>query len=187
MMRRILIVATSLAAVALVAGFLFSRHVMAQRYGGGYGPGMMWGDEGPGWRGGPGWGGMMGGGPGWGGMGGGPGMMWGGGWSDLDEYSQIPADKRAKLRELEVATQQKMVGQMAAMHELMLTYWNALNKFPVDKAQATKAWEGLNELRKQMFEAQLDATAKAQEILGKELWEKIGGEGSRRGGPPGRR
>jgi hypothetical protein len=61
------------------------------------------------------------------------------------------------------------------MHELLLTYGNALAKFPVDKAEATKSWEGLNLLRKQMFEARLDATVKAQEILGKELWDSLCG------------
>jgi Spy/CpxP family protein refolding chaperone len=170
-----------------LAALLFAAPAFADRDDDGrWGPGPGYG-RGPGMMGGgPGWGGMMGG-PGWGGMmGGGPGMMWGGGWMDLEQYSQIPADKRAKLRDLSVDTQRKMVGQMAAMHELMLAHWNALNKFPVDKAEATKTWEGLNLLRKQMFEARLDATAKAQEILGKELWEKFGGEGSRRG-PPERR
>jgi hypothetical protein len=172
----------------LLAGLLWSGAAFADPEDGyrggpgwGRGPGMMGG--GPGWGMGP---GMMGGGPGWGGMmGGGPGMMWGEGW-DLDEYAQIPADKRAKLRDLSVETQRKLVGQMAAMHELMLTQWRALSQFPVDRAQATKAWEGLNLLHKQMFEAQLDATAKAQEILGKDLWEKLGGQDGLRRGPRGR-
>jgi hypothetical protein len=106
-------------------------------------------------------------------MGGGPGMMWGEGWMDLDQYAKIPADKRAKLRELVVETQRKLVGQMAAMHELMLAQWRGLSQFPVNTADAPKAWEGLDLLQKQMFEARLDAVAKAQEILGKELWEKL--------------
>lgn len=143
----------------------------------------------PGWRGGPGM--MWGGGPGWGGESGwgmGPGMMWGGpGWGDWDAYAKLPADKRAKLRDLAVETQRKMIGQMAGMHELMLTLRDAMNRFPVDKAAAGKAWEGMNALIKQMFEARLEAAAKAQDILGKDLWESLGSWGGGRGwGPPGR-
>ena len=138
--------------------------------------------RGPGWGGGPGWGmgpGMMGG--GWGG----PGMM-GGWWDDWSGYAQLPADKRAKLRDLAVESQRKMIGLMAGMHELMWTMRTAMDQFPVDKAAATKAWDGMNALRKQMFEAQLDATAKAQDIVGKELWESQGpGPGPGRG-PRGR-
>ena len=168
----------------LLAGLLWSGAAFADPDDGyrggpgrgyGRGPGMMGG--GPGWGMGGGWGGMMGG---------GHGMMWGDGAWDLEDYAQIPADKRTKLRELSVETQRKLVGQRAAMHELMLAQWNALKQFPVDRAQATKAWEGLNLLHKQMFEAQLDATAKAQEILGKELWDKFGGADGVRRGPRGR-
>lgn len=179
-------ITVSLTAIALVAALLASQHVWAQRYGGygpGHGPGMMWGG-GPG---GPGWGG------GQGGWGGGPGMMWGGSgpWGDGDDfgtYSQVPQDKRAQLRDVAVDTQRKMVSQQAAMQELMLTYFQAVNKFPVDRDAATKAWQGMDSIRKQMFELRLDSMAKAQQILGKELWEKgQEGWGPGRGGPPGRR
>lgn len=163
-------------AVAIGAG----RYVMAQRYGG-YGPGMMWGDDyGPGWRGRHGgWGPGM--------MGGGPGMMWGapGDWDDLDEYSDLPADKRAQLRDLSVETERKAISQHAAMRDQMIVYIQALQKFPIDRDAAAKAWQGMEAVRKQMFELRLDETAKAQQILGKDLWEKAqegwgpGGRGPR--------
>ncbi len=179
MKRRTVLITVSLTAIALVAALLASQHVWAQRYGGygpGGGPGMMWG-------GGP-------GGPG-GGWGGGPGMMWGGGpWgdgSDFGAYSQVPQEKRAQLRDLAVDTQRKMVSQEAAMEELMLTYFQAVKKFPVDRDAATKAWQGMESIRKQMFELRLESMAKAQQILGKELWDKVqDGWGPVRGGPRGR-
>ncbi len=181
MKRRTLVVAISLTAVALVAGLVVSRHALAQRYGE-YGPGMMW-EEGHG----PGWGGRHGG------WGGGPGMMWGepGGWGDRDDfgaYSQLPADKRAQLRDLAVDEQRKLVSQRAALQELMLTYFQAVQKFPVDRDAATKAWQGMETIRKQMFESRLESMGKTQQILGKDLWDKVhDGWGPGRGGPRGPR
>jgi hypothetical protein len=183
-MKRILML---FVAAALLAGTAFADRDDGPGWGpgrgygpGGRGPGMMGG--GPGWGAGGDWGpGMMG--PG--GMG--PGMM-GGGWWDSEAFAQLPADKRAKLRDLAVETERKMLGQRAALHELMLTLRQSSNQFPLDKGAALKAWEGANLLHKQMFEARLDATAKAQEILGKDAWEKMHeGWGPERGGPPGRR
>jgi len=182
---RTLIVAASAAAIVLGAVFFVGHWAIAQRYGG-YGPGMMWGDgfAGPGCG-----GGHMG-------WGGGPGMMWGGpgGWGDEDDfgaYAQLPQDKRAQLRDLAVDTQKKMVGQEAAMEDLMLAYRDAIQKFPLDRDAAAKAWQGMDAIRKQMFELRLDAMSKAQQILGKDLWEKMqegwgqGGWGPGRRGPMG--
>lgn len=170
MKRNAWIVAIAVAAIFLVAGLFAGNWALAQRYGG-YGPGMMWGDDFDG----PGWGGRH---RGWGG---GPGMMWGGpgGWGDWDEsdaYSQIPQDKRAQLRDVAVDTQRKMVSQAAAMQELMLTYSTAISAFPLDREAATKAWQGMESIRKQMFDLRLESMSKAQQILGKDLWEKTQGE-----------
>jgi Spy/CpxP family protein refolding chaperone len=142
----------------------------------------MWGDGFDG----PGWGGRHGG------WGGGPGMMWGGpgGWGGSDgfgPYSQLPTDKRAQLRDLSVDTQRKVVSQQAAMEELMLTYSAAVRKFPMDREAATKAWQGMDSIRKQVFDLRLESMSKAQQILGKDLWEKAqDGWGPGRGGPRGR-
>lgn len=119
-------------------------------------------------------------------------MMWGRSegwqsWDDFGDYSQIPEEKRARLRDLSLETQRKMVGQSAAMEELMLSYSAAIRKFPVDRDVATKAWQGMESLRKQMFELRLDSMSKAQQILGKDLWDKgQDGWGPGRIGPRGR-
>ncbi len=177
---RTLIVAASATAIVLVAGLFVAHWAAAQRYGG-YGPGMMWGDEFDG----PGWGGRH---MGWGR---GPGMMWGGSgdWDDFGAYSQLPPDKRAQLRDLAVDTQKKMVSQQAAMEDLMVAYSEAVQKFPLDRDAAAKAWQGMESIRKQMFELRLDNMSKAQQILGKDLWEKMQegwGPGGQGGWGPGR-
>jgi hypothetical protein len=118
--------------------------------------------------------------------------MWGGagGWGEGDgygAYSQIPTNKRAQLRDLSVDTQRKMVSQEAAMEELMLTYSQALRKFPLDRDAAAKAWQGMAAIRKQLFDLRLDSMSKAQQVLGKDLWEKVqDGWGPGRGGLRGR-
>jgi Spy/CpxP family protein refolding chaperone len=180
MKRRTLIVALSATAIVLVAGLFAGHWASAQMYGG-HGPGMMSGDGFDG----PGWGvrhGDWGGGPGM--MRGGPGG--GGGSDEFGAHSQLPTDKRAQLRDLSVDTQRKMVGQQAAMEELMLTYSAAVRKFPVDREAATKAWQGMDSIRKQMFDLRLESMSKAQQILGKDLWEKAqDGWGPGRGAPRG--
>jgi hypothetical protein len=80
-----------------------------------------------------------------------------------------------------------MIGLMSGMQELGLTMRTALEQFPVDKAAASKAWDGMNAMRKQMFDVEMDATAKAQEIVGKDLWDSQGPVGPGAGrGPRGR-
>jgi hypothetical protein len=181
MKRRTLIVVLSATAIVLVSGLFVGHWASAQRYGG-YGPGMMWGNGFDG----PGWGGRHGG------WGGGPGTMWGGPdeWGRSDDfgaYRRLPAEKRTQLRELSVDTQRKMVGQQGALEELMLTYSAAIRKFPVDREAATKAWQGMDSIRKQMFDLRLESMSTAQQILGKDLWEKTqDGWGPGRGAPRGR-
>ena len=83
-------------------------------------------------------------------------------------------------------TQRKLISLEATVEDQVVAYQEALAKFPLDRAAATKAWEAMNGLRKQMFEARLDSMSKAQQIMGKELWEKMGqGGGFYPGGPPG--
>ena len=168
MKTRSWLVVGSLAVAVIAAGLSFGRHVLAQPYGGaGFGPGMMWGEGyGPGWGGGPGFYGE-GYGPMWGRHGG-----WGGG-PGFDAYSQLPADKRTQLRDLTVEHERKIVGLRAAMQELRLAQFQAMQKFPLDRDAAAKAWQGMDGLRKQMLDARLDYLAKAQQIVGKDLWAKI--------------
>ncbi len=181
MKRRTLIIALSAAAIVLTAGLFAGHWTAAQRFGG-Y-PGMMWGDDFDG----PGWGGHH---RGWGG---GPGMMGGGpgGWGGPDffgAYSQVPQDKRDQLRDLMVDTQRKMVSQRAAMEDLMVNYAQGLRAFPVDRAAAAKSWQAMEAVRKQMFDLRLDNMSKAQQILGKDLWEKMqDGAGPGQRGPGGPR
>lgn len=141
------------------------------------GPGAGWG-----WGGGP-WGGAY---PGWG-PAFGAGGPWGG-WFGYGPASQIPQDKLDQLRDLAVKTQRALVGQEAALEEAASAYWKAIETFPLDRTAASKAWEALDGVRKQMLETRLDAIAKAQQILGKDLWEKLHeGWGPYRGGPFGPR
>jgi hypothetical protein len=145
-------------------------------------PAPSWARPGAGWGGGP-WGGGY---PGWGAGFGGAGPW--GGWFGYAPFSQVPQDKIDQLRNLAVQTQRTLVGQEAALEEAAEAYWKALDTYPVDRAAATKAWETMEGVRKQMLDTRLDSMTKAQQILGKELWRKLHeGWGPYRGGPPGGR
>lgn len=143
------------------------------------GPGAGRGWGGPPWGGGP-PGGWF---PGWAARHRGA-VPWGG-WPGYGPFSQIPQDKRDQLRELTVQTQQTLISRQAAFDAARAAYWKVVETCPLDKTAATKAWETLDGLRRQMFETRLNAMVKAQHILGKDLWEKLHeGWGPYPGGPP---
>ncbi|HEX9844111.1 MAG TPA: hypothetical protein VGC20_15235 [bacterium] len=129
----------------------------------------------PGWAPVPSWGGTP-----WGG--GYPG--WGAG-SGFGLYGQIPRDKQARLRELGVETQRKVIGLQADYEEQVAAYLHAVDTYPLDAAAATKAWDAMQGLSRQMFQLRLEAMTKAQQIMGKELWDQLReGRGFYFGTPP---
>jgi hypothetical protein len=97
-----------------------------------------------------------------------PGMVWGG-W-DSDRYDRLTPEKRRMLCEVAVSTQRTMLAQIMEMDKLLLARHKATTQFPIDKNVARQAWDNVEELRKQMFETRMDAIAKAQAILGEDLW-----------------
>jgi hypothetical protein len=174
-MKRVFWIAlTMLTAGALVAGGL----ALAQgNYP--YGPGMMGGGGGYG----P---GMMGGHGAWGhggGMMGGGMMGWGPNWS------QLPAEKQEQLRKVQVSTMQAMVALMSDRQAKSAALGDTMSKFPLDQAAAKKQQDAVKQVQDQMFALHLNALTQAQQIIGKETWEKLHsdefgpGYGPGRGGP----
>lgn len=148
--------------------------------GGGRGPIIMGGPSGPGGARGP---GMPGGPPP---HGPGPGMMGPRrGWEAWENNPQVPEGKRSKLHDLSVQAQAKAAALMPTIREKMQTLRTAMERFPVDKVGARKMWADLNALQKQTFEARLEATGKAQTLLGKDLWETLSSMPQRPGPGPG--
>jgi Spy/CpxP family protein refolding chaperone len=124
----------------------------------GYGQGMM-GGYGPGYYGGP---GMMGGyGPGM--MGGyGPGMM--GGWGSGPRswgLSDLTADQRSKIQQVQQEFWNKQWPLMQQMHSAEL----ASDGSELDDQAARKQYETVSALHKQMFENRLEMRKKIEAIL----------------------
>lgn len=142
------------------------------------GPGM-----GPGMMGGPGMGrGMMGaecpmGGPGMGpGRMGGHGMGYGRmggpghGWQQGDRLRKLEAlnlsdDQRQKITEIRRETQRKMHGLMGSLREVRWKSQDLAHSPHLDAAAARKLYEEGAAVRKQMFEARLEAWTKAEALL----------------------
>jgi Spy/CpxP family protein refolding chaperone len=167
--------------VAAIAATLFSAAAWAQwgpgMMGGGYGPGMMGGGYGPGMMGGfdadggmgP---GMMGGyGPGMMGRNGGygPGMM-GGYGSRRYEALDLTDAQRDKIAEIQKDAWGKRWSLMSAMHELG---WKSYGPDAKNDVDPEKTYEAMAALRKQMFEANLEAGKKIEGVLTTEQKEQL--------------
>ena len=148
----------------------------------GMGPGMMGGQGmGPGMMGGPGGcvmgPGMMGGqGMGYGmmgrqGMGGG--MMGGAGMMGMPgpvglERLNLSDEQRGKVREVQRDMQRKQHALMASMREARWQAEDAARPGAFDEAAARKNFDSMAAIRKQMFEARLDAHKRMEGLLTKE-------------------
>lgn len=138
----------------------------------GYGPGMMWG--GPGGSYGPGYGygmgpGGFGMGPGYGagpgygmmgpgGFGVGPGMM--GGWGGYP--SDLSADQRASINQIQREFRSRQWPLMQQMHELM---WADGAAGTADEQAQRRSYDQLAALQKQMFENMLEARKRMDGVL----------------------
>lgn len=142
------------AAAAALALSLASPPAPAQP-GTGYGPGM--GMMGPGYgMMGPGaYGPGMGMGPGMMGMG--PGMMGGPGLP-----SNLSAEQRAKISEIQRELRKRQWPLMQEMHELM---WNEAEQGALDEQAQRRDFERHAALQKQMFESMLDARKRMEAVL----------------------
>lgn len=141
---------------------------MGQGMGGqGMGPGMMGGrggcDMGPG----------MGGGRGMGhGMMGGQGMM-GGLSPGALEALNLTDEQRGKVTEIRREMQRKHHALMGSMHELRWQQEDAARAPVFDEAAARKTYDGMAAIRKQQFEAGLEARKRIEAVLTKEQREQL--------------
>jgi len=146
-------------------------------YGYGMGPGMMGGYGGYGM--GP---GMMGGyygmGPGM--MGGyhmGPGMMWGydpGGYGGYGGYGvDLSPEQRAKIAEIQQKAYRKQWELMDKMHEEGGPMYQASGAGVYDEKAARAAYQQMADLRKQMFDLQLQTRKDVDAVLTPEQREQM--------------
>lgn len=178
-------------ALAALAAACLSTVAAAQMGGGmnqpGMGPGMGGQGMGPGMMGGPGMGpGMKGGadcpmgqammgGHGRGMMGGrhgGAGRMGGPGLRDLEALN-LTEEQRGKMREIRRDLQRRNHALMGSLREIRWKGQDLAKSGAVDVAAAKKLYDEGAAVHKQMFEARLEARAKAEAVLTKEQREQL--------------
>ena len=170
-------------ALAALAAACLSTVAAAQMGSGmnhpGMGPGMGGQGMGPGMKGGaecPMAQGMMGGrGHGHGMMGGrhgGPGMQGGPGFKALEALN-LSEEQRGKVREIRRDLQRTNHALMGSLREIRWKGQDLAKAGTVDVAAAKKLYDEGAAVRKQMFEARLEARAKAEAVLTKEQREQL--------------
>lgn len=175
----------ALAALAAACLSTFAAAQMGQgmgpgpgmRHGQGPGPGpgagMMGGrggcDMGQGMTGGA----MMGRHGGMGGMGGMGGAMMGGLDPAALEALNLSEEQRGKVREAQRDLQRKRHALMGSMHELRWEQQDAARAARFDEAAARKNYDASAAIRKQMFEAGLEARTRIEAVLTKEQREQL--------------
>lgn len=169
-------------ALAALAAACLSTVAAAQMGGGmnhpGMGPGMGGQGMGPGMKGGadcP-MGQAMGGrghGPGMmGGRHGGAGRMGGPGLKDLEALN-LTDEQRGRMKEIRRDLQRRNHALMASLRETRWKGQDLAKSGPVDVAAAKKLYDEGAAVHKQMFEARLEARAKAEAVLTKEQREQL--------------
>jgi hypothetical protein len=115
-------------------------------------------------------------------MGGGMGMN---PFSMHPELAQLPPEKQEQLRKLHFSTMQTMILKRADLQVKSLALSEVMRSFPVDQKAARAQWAELNKARQESFELRLSMMAQVQQIVGKELWERMHDGVPFRGGPYG--
>jgi len=177
---------TRFALAALAAATLST--IAAAQMGQGMGPGMMGGygmgpGTGPqdcpmvGQGAGPGMGGMgmmhgRGGMHGGHGMKGGQGLMAGPGLRDI-EALDLTAEQRGKVTEIRRDLQRRNHALMGSLREIRWKGQDLAKAPQLDEAAARKLYDEGAAVRKQMFEARLEARSKAEALLTKEQLEQL--------------
>jgi Spy/CpxP family protein refolding chaperone len=159
----------TLAAIAAATLSTFAAAQMGPGMGQGMGPGMGAGMPGHGMMQGQ---GMMQGhgmmhGPGMGqGFGGGPGLA-------ALEALNLTDEQRAKITEIRRDLQRRNHALMGTMHEIRWKAQDAAKAPELDVAAARKLYDEGAAVHKQMFEARLEARAKAEALLTREQKEQL--------------
>jgi Spy/CpxP family protein refolding chaperone len=101
-----------------------------------------------------------------GGMGQGPGLA-------ALEALDLTAEQRTKITEIRRDAQRKRHALMGSLREIRWQSQDAAKAAELDTAAARKRYDEAAAVRKQMFEAQLEARAKAEAVLTKEQREQL--------------
>ncbi len=97
--------------------------------------------------------------------------------------SQLPPEKREQVRSLFMDLRRQMITKRAEVEILQLELAETMHRFPLDQRAALAKAERVRKARGEMFAVHLATMARVQQIVGKELWQRMHG---RMGMGPGR-
>jgi len=125
--------------------------------------------------------GMMGGGMG-------PGMMGLGPLGMHPELTQLPPEKQEQLRKLHLSLMEAMIPKRAELQVKRLALADTMRTFPLDQQAARAQRAAVEKARQELFDLRLNAMTQVQQIVGRELWDRMHtgapcGMGGFRGGP----
>ena len=104
------------------------------------------------------------------------GMGRGMGMGPMHFLEELPEAKRDKLEQLKLTTGQAMMAKRFEMRKARRNLREAMQKFPLDRKAAESGWQAVNNLRREMFRMRLGMMAQMQQIVGRELWDKMHSE-----------
>jgi Spy/CpxP family protein refolding chaperone len=85
----------------------------------------------------------------------------------------LTPEQREKLRLSHYAMQRQMIAKRAELQQARLTLAETLHAFPLNRSKAQEAYGKVNDARRALFDLRLGAMTQMQEIVGKELWERM--------------
>jgi Spy/CpxP family protein refolding chaperone len=88
----------------------------------------------------------------------------------LDE---LPEAQRSQVEQLHLAMRQTMLAKRLERRTAKRKMREAMDAFPLRREAAEKLFQSLVDIRRGMFQLHLDTMTQVQQMLGRELWEKM--------------
>ena len=104
------------------------------------------------------------------------GMGRGMGMGMMPFLEELPEAKRDKLEQLKLTTGQAMMAKRLEIRKARRKLREAMQKFPLDRKATESHWQAVNNVRREMFRMRLGMMAQMQQIVGREMWDKMHSE-----------
>lgn len=90
-------------------------------------------------------------------------------------WDKVPEEKRQQMEQMHRSIGPAMMSKMREARDKRLNLRQALHAFPMDQNAAQAKWNDLSRVQEEAFELKLGMIAQMQNILGKSLWQEMGG------------
>ena len=87
--------------------------------------------------------------------------------------ARLPPEKREQVRSLFMDLRRQMIAKRAEVETLQLELADIMHRFPLNQRAALAKAEGVSKARGEMFAIHLATMARVQQIVGKDLWQRM--------------